>query len=1100
MAEERKLVTILFADVSGWTALGEALDPEDVRALASRYYQHARRVIAEHGGTLEKFIGDATMAVFGLPHVHGNDAERALAAAMALRAAVADDPFLSPHFALHVGVDTGEVATAYPAADPATADSLVTGDAVNTAARLYDAAEAGEILAGERTHAAAESAFLFEEPRFIAAKNKRRPVRAYPLLGPRPTRRMTRPSLVGRRRELAQLGLLRDTALEERHPQLVSIVAPAGTGKTRLLEEFLSKLKRTQAWQVATARCLPYGQSLTYWPLRSLLDELLGAPFSPKLVRAAYAAGGQTAEDAVRLAGLLLASLGIEVGVEARSEAGGEAGGEAAERQVERESTFTAWRLLVEALARQAPRIVVFEDLHWASDSLLDLVEHVTHPRTRAALLIAVLSRPELLDRRPSWGGGRRSFTALTLDALSAEQTRQLIDPIVDRLMPPDIASEAVRERIVERSGGNPFFAIELSRGLAERLAELPDDGAPTAGEGARTEALPDTVHEAVLARLDQLSESERAVLQVAAVAGRTFRPPTLRAALPARDAGVIGTALEGLLSRDIVAPVEGEAGTYTFRHILFRDVAYGTLARAERVRLHLAVAGWLEEFAGDRVDEFVELLAYHYREAVTLARQSAVPLEVEVDAGRAIHYLERAGELASHVGLLAAAIDHLRAAITLAPAEEHGRLFERLGDCAFAGEAAMEGYRRALALWREGSPSDPLTGARLLRKLLEVYWKFGGKFGAAESPEEVSALHAEALRLAEEAGDEDELWRVRIAPFNAFNHSDSRAELERDRELFRAAEAYFVQRADWPALYMALDGVAAYAIRLGAFEEALAAMRRSLHWPNLPWWARANALNMIVTAYAYQLDYDACLAAAREALTQVRPGDPIGLLAATMGSAAWAAYLSGRWTELEWLREAQTLMWEEAQQVPGLVRNLFWTGAMPMLAAALAREDRAAADAAAALLERTLNPAHPQTPGRRSILAAYLADDPTRLDQEALAQLPVLLWWDLVFLTERGLPAPVWLIQRARDEESVHFTLLAALADTVTSGDGARLAAAIDTAEARQWVPLAARVRIVLAQRTGDRTHLDRARPVLERLGDRQFLRRLEEVQAALQ
>src|SRR5215831_2988458 len=288
MAEERKLVTILFADVTGWTALGEALEPEDVRALVSRYYQHARRVIAAHGGTLEKFIGDATMAVFGLPHVHGNDAERALAAALALRAAVADDPVLAPHFAVHTGVSTGEVATAHPSPDPATADALVTGDVVNTAARLYDAAEAGEILAGERTRMAAESAFLFGEPRLIAAKNKRHPVPAYPLLGPRPARRMSRPPLVGRKRELAQLGLLRDAALEERHPQLVSIVAPAGTGKTRLLEEFLAGLDPARGWQVATARCLPYGQSLTYWPLRGLLDELLGAPFSPDLVREAY--------------------------------------------------------------------------------------------------------------------------------------------------------------------------------------------------------------------------------------------------------------------------------------------------------------------------------------------------------------------------------------------------------------------------------------------------------------------------------------------------------------------------------------------------------------------------------------------------------------------------------------------------------------------------------------------------------------------------------------------------------------------------------------------------------------------------------------------
>src|SRR5262249_3306277 len=208
--------------------------------------------------------------------------------------------------------------------------------------------------------------------------------------------------------------------------------------KTRLLEEFLAGLDPGEGWQVATARCLPYGQSLTYWPLHGLLDELLGAPSSRERVREAFAAGGHSPEDADRLAGVLLAPLGIEPG--------GVAG-----QPAERESTFQAWRLLVEALARQAPRVVVFEDLHWASDSLLDLVEHVTHPRTQATLLIVVLSRPELLDRRPAWGGGTRNFTVLALDALGAAQTRQLVEWLA-----PETVGEAVRAGIVERSGGNP--------------------------------------------------------------------------------------------------------------------------------------------------------------------------------------------------------------------------------------------------------------------------------------------------------------------------------------------------------------------------------------------------------------------------------------------------------------------------------------------------------------------------------------------------------------------------------------------------------------------------------------------------------------------
>ncbi|HEX9038909.1 MAG TPA: adenylate/guanylate cyclase domain-containing protein [Ktedonobacterales bacterium] len=1070
MADERKLVTILFADVTGWTALGEALDPEDARALASRYYQHARRVVAEHGGTLEKFIGDATMAVFGLPQAHGDDAERALAAALALRAAVAEDPLLAPHFVLHAGVNTGEVATAHPTADLATADSLVTGDAVNTAARLYDAAEPGEVLAGERTWAATEAAFLFGERRLIAAKNKRQPLTAYPLLAPRPARRVARPALVGRRRELAQLALLASAALEERHPQLVSIVAPAGTGKTRLLEEFLAGLDSAQGWQVATARCLPYGQSLTYWPLRGLLDDLLGAPFSPDLLQAAFIAGSLSEADAQRLAGTILASLGVE-------------GASAAGQPVEQGATFAAWRLLIEALARHAPRIVIFEDLHWASDSLLDLVEHVMRPRTSAALLIIVLSRPELLDRRPGWGGGMRNFSVLALDALRPAQTRQLVDQLI-----PESADEAARERIVERAGGNPFFAIELSRGLAGRLED---------GGGGGTDRLPETVHEAVLAQLDQLTESERVVLQVAAVAGRAFRPPTLRAALPERDPAAVASALEGLLARDVLAPIEGAEETYTFRHILFRDVAYGTLARAERVRLHLAVAGWLEGFAADRLDEFVELLAYHYREAATLAAQSVVPLNVAVDTERAVRYLVRAGEQASHVGLIAPAIAHLRAAISLAPAEVYPRLFEQLGDCANYGDVAVEGYQRALDLWRERGESDSLTGARLLRKLLTVYAFFWAA-QARPSQEKLDALHAEALRLAERAGNEDELWRARIAPLNPYIRPGDHEDFVRERDICAAAVAYFERREDWPSLYMALDGYSGYASVLGDYDEALAAARRGMEWPDLPAWARGNSYHMIANAYNDRGDYDTGLAEARAALAQIRPGDPVGAFESCLNDALSAVYFGGHWSALDDLRPALALMWEEIGQTPGMHADFLWWDHMILLAIAVAQEDRAAVEAAAAALERSLDPSLPDAAARRGIAAAYLADDPARFDLDAPARESGFNIWAVTFLTVHGLPSPDWMIQVVR-QFSADRDPIGAAAEALTAGDDARFAAAIDAVEARHMILFAARMRVALAQRTGDRAQLERARPVLERLGDRQFLRRLEEVEKAL-
>src|SRR6266699_2041663 len=557
MPEERKLVTILFADVTGSTELGESLDPEDVRALMGRYYAHAQRVIQEHGGALEKFIGDAVMAVFGLPRAHGNDAERALAAALALREAIATDPLLGGRLLLRMGVNTGEVVAT---SDQASGDFLVTGDAVNVAARLQQAAAPGEMVVGERTATAAQAAFLFGEVRLIEVKGKREPLRVFPIVEMRTARLIGRPPLIGRRQDLLQLHLLRMRTLEERRPQLVSIVAPAGTGKTRLLEEFLAQLDAADGFQVATARCLPYGQTLTYWPLRGLLTDLLGGEIGKPLVADAFVRGGQAAEDPTRLADLGLATLGIE-----------------REGAIDRESIFAAWRLLVEILVHQTPRIVVFEDLHWASESLLDLVEHLMHLRTQASLLILVLSRPELLDRRPMWGGGRRNFTSLALEPLSDAQTREL----VERLTNDGELQETIRERIVQRSGGNPFFAIELVRGLTERgLA---------AGNVTTSEVLPDTVYEATLARLDLLPARERAMLQVASVAGRDFRAATLHAVLDTLEPTELESMLDGLLAQDLIVP--GESGTFRFRHILIRDVAYGTLSRAERVRLHGKIA-----------------------------------------------------------------------------------------------------------------------------------------------------------------------------------------------------------------------------------------------------------------------------------------------------------------------------------------------------------------------------------------------------------------------------------------------------------------------------------------------------------------------------
>ena len=1059
MPEERKLVTILFADVTGSTALGESLDPEDVRALMGRYYAHARSVVANHGGTIEKFIGDAVMAVFGLPQAHGDDAERAMAAAMALREAVATDEFLGPSFQLRIGVNTGEVVAT---SDQSSGDFLITGDAVNVAARLQQHTNPGEISAGERTANAAQTAFVFDEPRLVEVKGKRLPLRLFPLKGVQVVRKVFRPPFVGRKQDLMQLELLRARVIEEEIPQLVSVVAPAGTGKTRLLEEFLRRIDPDDGFEVAMVRCLPYGQTLTYWPLRGLLDDLLeGAEVTKVRIQSIFTSSGYKTEDASRLSDLVLATLGIE------SDAAGVG---------DRESVFSAWRLLIEAFAQQAPRILIFEDLHWASDSMLDLVEHVISLHTHARLLLIVLSRPELLDRRPTWGGGRQNFTALSLQPLSMKLTQDLI-----KQLSADFP-EVVCKHIVDRSGGNPFFALELVRGLNER---------GITGENATLDVLPDTVHAAVLARLDLLSKQERTALQVAAVASRAMRQEMLLSVLDDCSAQEIDTAVDGLIKRDMLVPSEG--GMLAFRHILIRDVAYGTLSRAERVRLHGKTAAWLEMAAGDQVYQNAGVIAYHYCEAVRLSRQAAVPKPMPVETAKAVQYLERAGELASHAGAFAEAETYLKDAIDLAPQSEHLRLYEKLGDCLVWGDAVAKGYSSALERWRAEGEQNLLIGARLLRKLLSAYSR------ASKRPEreELDALWRQARQLAEQAGDEAELWRFRLADLGwliqqALVRGNTRETEVRDAlATCQAAAAFFEQQQDWRFLDEALGYWALFMGTIGAHTDALAICRRRLATPGITTYERGDTTSDMAATYFLLGDYEQCIATAHEALAAMRPGEPIEYFAGAVSLATWATYVSGRWDEVSPFLNALGQIWERLQLRPGAGVVVF-DGYLASFMLAKAREDRPAMDIAASVIERMF----PGDDDAKEFISIVRNDDFSKLNLEKSGVGVTGLL--ISFFSESGLQAPQKFMQGSVFQNDM-TTWCVRVAQAFIDDVNDQLATAIDEAEAHHLVVHAARMRIVLAQRTGDRSQLERARTVLERLGDRCYLRKLEEVAAAL-
>ncbi len=1065
MPEERKLVSILFADVTGSTALGDSMDPEDVRALMSRYYDHARRILPAYGGTLEKFIGDAVMAIFGLNQSHGDDAERALAAALALREAIETDEYLSRVFRLRIGVNTGEVIAT---GDPSSGDFLVTGDAVNVSARLQQGANPGEIIVSDRTANAAQNAFLFEAERLLQAKGKPQPLRVFPLIGPRAKRQVERPPFVGRRQDLLQLDVLRERTLEEQRPQLVSIVAPAGTGKSRLLEEFLQHLDPADGFQVTFSRCLPYGQTLTFWPLRGLLTELLAGEPDKQRVQDVFLKSGYQNEDAARLATLILTTLGIE-----------------GENASDRESIFAAWRLLIEVLSLQAPRIIVFEDLHWASESLLDLVEHIIHLRTSASLLLIALSRPELLDRRPTWGGGRQNFTFLSLQPLGDRQTRDLVKRLGAEI------PEGIREQIVTRSGGNPFFALELLHAFAELNLK---------GQAASIASLPDTVYAAVLARIDLLSRQERSILQAASVASRAFRTSLLEAVMAHYTEAEIATALDGLLARDMIVQIEHEV--HNFRHILVRDVAYGTLSRSERIRLHSKVALWLEASAGEHLDEYIEIIAYHYREAIQLSRQSAIPLTLPFKTEDAAHIFARTGVLASHTGSYAEAKNNMQMAIDLSPEAERMHLYEQLGDSVLWGEIPNEVYRKALVCWRATDEKEPLAGARLIRKVL-IASTWGVVFSAI-TQEEAEELRAEALNLVAIAGDEDERWYIRVtACFDPqFWEGGKRPSLidaiAQHQALAQEAVEYFKQHGQWEAMSQAIDASIRHSIYLGDTQAVLESSQKQLTIPNLSPRSWSNAVGSIVQYYYIDGDYENCIVSAKEIFANLKPGQPIAGLGEVASFLIYTAFTCGRWDEVEQFRPKLDEIRELVQYDQLACANLM-RGYLAILWVALAREDRPLIDAMATIVRKYGDALGPNfLVYVEALLAANVQQLSLASDKPAE---DTLIFGLFQFLGEHGKPLPTKLLQFFREIGIAYgaFTYFTEIALALAENDDTRLTQAIDEAEAHQHVVHAARMRIVLAQRTGDRSQLDRARPVLERLGDRMYLRRLEEIEQGL-
>ena len=722
--EMRKTVTIVFCDITGSTPLAGQLDAEPYRRVISRYFIEVSRVLEAHGGTVEKFIGDAVMAVFGIPTVHEDDALRAVRAAAELREALSSlNEELRREFGVElgvrIGVNTGEVVSG----DPSEGQAFATGEAVTLTQRLQSVANPGEILLGAPTHRLVRDAVLVEPVEPLELKGKAEPVTAWRLLGVIAgaaglARRLDAP-MVGREQELAELREAFDAAVRERACRLVSLVGAAGIGKSRLATELLSEVG--DAATVLVGRCLPYGEGITYWPLRDIVRRAAG-----ELTRDAIDDLLAGEEDAERIGERVAGAVGISDSVG------------------QREETMWAMRRFLERVARERPVIVGLDDLQWAEPTFLDFVEYLAGWARDAPILVLCLARPELLDRRSSWLVPKPNWTMITLEPLSESHAQDLLEALRGRA---DIGADMLG-RITQAAEGNPLFVEQM-------LAMLVEDGSPHAEL-----AIPPSIQALLAARLDRLEPTERNVIERAAVVGKEFWRGAILELSPPEERDAVGAALMTLLRKELIRPhrsIFPREDAFLFRHILIRDAAYQAVPKEVRADLHERYAGWLDATAADRARELDEIIGYHLEQAFRYRQELGPTAEADDRlAARAGARLGAAGRRALVVRAdVSAAVNLITRAIALLPTDDPLRreLLTELGSALMRMGDFTERVDEVLG---EALESAAAAGDKRLelRTLIEREF-FRAYAGSDDAGETIPAVAERAIPLLEELSDD---------------------------------------------------------------------------------------------------------------------------------------------------------------------------------------------------------------------------------------------------------------------------------------------------------------------------------------------------------